>query len=192
MLEDFNQKFLEIRKNEGLTQQQFAEKLGISRSSVAKIEAKKQDVTRKVRERLLIYYPNDTNTIQNIKKDIIADKFYTVKNKNLGSEDLISTPEGYLKIINLKNQISNNLIILEFVLKILKLYNYSKIAEAIDRVSIYNDIDDFILEIVKGKIVTTQDGFENLKDLVTDSNHLIVSLINNAEKIMSLETQKPG
>lgn len=191
MIEDFNQKFLEIRKNEGLTQQQFAEKLGISRSSVAKIEAKKQDVTRKVREKLLIYYDNDINSIQNIKNDVIADKFYTVKNKNLGSDDLISTPEGYLKIINLKNQISNNLIILEFVLKILKIYNYSKIAEAIDRVSIYNDIDDFILEIVKGKIVTTQDGFENLKDLVTDSNHLIVSLINNAEKIMSLETQKP-
>lgn len=191
MIEDFNQKFLEIRKNEGLTQQQFAEKLGISRSSVAKIEAKKQDVTRKVREKLLIYYDNDINSIQNIKKDVIADKFYTVKNKNLGSDDLISTPEGYLKIINLKNQISNNLIILEFVLKILKIYNYSKIAEAIDRVSIYNDIDDFILEIVKGKIVTTQDGFENLKDLVTESNHLIVSLINNAEKIMSLETQKP-
>lgn len=83
MIANFNQKFTQIRKNEGLTQEQFAEKLGISRSSVAKIEANKQEITKNVREKILEKFPNSIISIQKDQNDTEATNFSTgVKWKN--------------------------------------------------------------------------------------------------------------
>ena len=64
-MEDFNSYFTKLRKSQGLTQEQFAQKLGISRSLVAKIEANKQDVTKKVKEKLHNVFPGSVFFTQN-------------------------------------------------------------------------------------------------------------------------------
>ena len=51
---NFNNIFIQIRKNQDLTQTEFAQKLGVSRSLVAKIEANQQEISKNVYKNTLM------------------------------------------------------------------------------------------------------------------------------------------
>lgn len=122
MFENFNEKFIQIRKNEGLTQEQFAEKLGISRSSVAKIEANRQEITKNVREKVLEKFPNSIISIQKESKNtevanintVVKWKNETVLEKNHYIFNIIDNYKSDIDEIEyFKNKISKSFSILE-------------------------------------------------------------------------------
>ena len=55
-----NLSFKTIRQNQGFTQEEFAKLLGVSRSTVAKIENEQMGVSDKIIQKLIINFPNDS------------------------------------------------------------------------------------------------------------------------------------
>jgi len=142
-LEDFNSYFTKLRKSQGLTQEQFAQKLGISRSLVAKIEANKQDVTKKVKEKLHNVFPGSVFFTQN-PDNIPAQK----PEKNI--------PEWTSESIVNKNH---------YIFKVLDVY-----LKDIESISYYDDKINYSIKILHN-LKAEKSNFEKLKQFL-DKNLL--------------------
>lgn len=66
MIQNKNTLFKKVRINQSLSQEDFGKKLGISRSTVAKIEANKQILSEKTEVNLIKSFPNDPN-LENLR-----------------------------------------------------------------------------------------------------------------------------
>ena len=107
---NFNNIFIQIRKNQDLTQTEFAQKLGVSRSLVAKIEANQQEISKNVYKKLLEKYPDE------MKKYNLIDKNYTF--------DFVSLQELNTRLANVNMVLDDNIKLLHLLCSILYKNNY--------------------------------------------------------------------
>lgn len=99
MFEKFNEIFLKTRLKEGLTQEQFAEKLSVSRSTIAKIESKRQDVTKKIVEKLSTTFPDSYNFIQNENESNNLEQSHDVHSSEWKTESVLKKDHYVIKIV---------------------------------------------------------------------------------------------
>lgn len=97
MFKKYNDIFLKTRLREGLTQEQFAEKLLISRSTVAKIESNRQDVSKKTVGKLCELFPDSINSIQNDNNETKTSDFLKT---NWKSESVVKKDHFVFKVID--------------------------------------------------------------------------------------------
>ncbi|REC50798.1 hypothetical protein DRF62_18565 [Chryseobacterium piscium] len=99
MFEKFNEIFLKIRLKEGLTQEQFAEKLSVSRSTIAKIESKRQDVTKKIVEKLSTTFPDSYNFIQKETESNNLEQSHNIVSSEWKTESVLKKDHYVIKIV---------------------------------------------------------------------------------------------
>ena len=64
-------KFIKFRENQKLTQSEFAEKIGVSRSTIAKIENGNSKISKKFLLKLEDSFPNEWEQIDNFRNEVI-------------------------------------------------------------------------------------------------------------------------
>ncbi|MGV0977842.1 helix-turn-helix domain-containing protein [Empedobacter falsenii] len=79
--------FKQIRDNHKLTQTAFANKLNVSRSSIAKIESGELEISKKIIQKLYNNFPNDIEIISQIYKDS------TIQNSDLIKIEILDLKE---------------------------------------------------------------------------------------------------
>ena len=100
MFKKYNEFFLKTRLKEGFTQKQFAEKLSISRSTVAKIESNRQDISKKTIDKLSEVFPDSFNSIQKENNNTGMESFEDGSKANWKSETIVKKDLFLFKVID--------------------------------------------------------------------------------------------
>lgn len=89
--------FKQIRENHNLTQDKFASLIGVSRSTIAKIEAGDIEISNKIIQKLYNKFPHETELISNLYKEV------SIKNSNLIDVEILDSKEKELIYSSIKS-----------------------------------------------------------------------------------------
>jgi|GEM_PF-5850536 len=175
--------FRDIRKNHGLTQSEFAKKIGVSRSLVAKIESDNQDVSKKIIEKIANVFPDDTN-LYNFKLEIthsinesLREKLSIDKNYSDLSEiyylnkfnPKVLKSETKLFLISYRQRLLDSLQLLFSICRVLKYFGYEFTKEEIEDITYFDSFTMTIKDIEKQHDLLNQELKINLINLLDNS-----------------------
>lgn len=164
----------QLRENKNLTQSELAEKLGVSRSIIAKIESKEIDISKKIMEKLINSFPEEIINYKNIYN---YTHLFTQDETHLKAYNEFSHPVEGVDFNYYFNQNLEYEQMQRWLIKIFQLLHYEygrkfNESEKSDFYSCITNIKPPITSYIK------QHGEENIKNFLNERKTLTKELID--------------
>lgn len=190
-----------FRKHIGLTQKDFADKLGVSRATIAQIEVGNNNLSTDLLYKIKkVFHVNleELELRDGYLNNKISNTLYNPNNENnevLKNQDT-EIADNYLnvnkyafKLADLGMLLDDNMKMLYFISSILKKYNYKFTNKEKRELKFYEGLDGLLMNIRTGKEKITHDEFEHLSRIIKSS---LFSFINGmmfrAEELLEMNT----
>lgn len=162
------QKIIKLREKQGLTQTDFAKKIGVSRSTIAKLETEQTGLSKKLLNKILDRFPNEIELIDNIREDLkinlpTNDYELSINDKKFLNDNYISYEKNsilyyYLnlsdkeldKLYNYyRSEIKDKLLSMNNLFEISRTLKFETIEDLGTKFSYIENIDDFLKENIR-------------------------------------------
>lgn len=159
---------IKLREKQGLTQTDFAKKIGVSRSTIAKLETEQTNLSKNLLNKILDRFPNELELIDSIREDLKINKpsndyELSINDKKFLNDNYISYEKNsilyyYLNLSDKELEKLYNYHRSDIKDKILSLNNLYKISRTLKletvqdlgtKFSYIENIDDFLKENIR-------------------------------------------
>ncbi len=160
-----------FRKKTGLTQKDFAMKIGVSRATIAQVEAGNNSLSADLKHKIKIAFDIDLNNqypnksyLNNNSKDNIFNSIDSLLNEGSHHSEInllqnsnpeILKSEKKIFLINYRQRLSDNLLLLFSICLILRYFNYKFSKKEIEDIKYFDAFQKVVKDIEENDIILT-------------------------------------